>query len=177
MGAVRFTKVDSPVGELLLAASEKGLVSLLFEIWAHGPADGERANWEQDDGTGPAGEILVEARRQLLEYFNRQRTTFDLPLDLSGTPFQLQVWHALTRIPFGSTMSYGDLARRVGSPNGSRAVGAANGRNPVAIVVPCHRVIGSNGDLTGFGGGMARKEWLLQHEGGIPERLFAKEAE
>jgi len=175
MGAVRFTKVESPVGELLVAASDRGLTTLLFEVWGHGPSDGERSDWQQDDGTGRAGEILAEARRQLGEYFAHGRTTFDLPLDLRGTPFQVQVWNALTRIPFGSTLSYGELARRVGSPNGSRAVGAANGRNPVAIVVPCHRVIGANGDLTGFGGGMARKEWLLQHEGGIPQELFTKE--
>jgi methylated-DNA-[protein]-cysteine S-methyltransferase len=155
MGAVRITKVESPVGALFLAASARGLVSLLFR---------ESASGEPDDGMGPASEILAAARRQLIEYFDRQRTTFDLPLDLHGTPFQLQVWNALTRIPFGSTLSYGELARRVGSPNGSRAVGAANGRNPVAIVVPCHRVIGANGDLTGFGGGMERKSWLLQHE-------------
>lgn len=164
MGAVRFTKVESPVGDLLFAASRRGLTTLLFEVWGHGPSDAERADWEPDEGTGREGEILAEARRQLAEYFAGTRTTFDLPLDLSGTPFQLQVWNALTRIPFGSTLSYGELARRVGSPNGSRAVGAANGRNPVAIVVPCHRVIGSNGDLTGFGGGMERKTWLLKHE-------------
>jgi methylated-DNA-[protein]-cysteine S-methyltransferase len=169
MGAVRFTKIESPVGELLVAASDRGLTTLLFEVWGHGPSDRDRWDWEPDDGSGRAGEILAAARRQLGEYFAGRRTTFDLPLDLSGTPFQLQVWNALTRIPFGTTLSYGELARRVGSPNGSRAVGAANGRNPVAIVVPCHRVIGANGDLTGFGGGMARKEWLLKHETGVEE--------
>lgn len=157
MGAVRFTEIESPVGELFVAASDRGLTCLLFEKWAHGP---DRTGWEPDDGS----EILAAARRQLDEYFAHQRTVFDLPLDLLGTPFQVQVWRALTKIPFGSTLSYGELARRVGSPNGSRAVGAANGKNPVAIVVPCHRVIGSNGDLTGFGGGMERKSWLLKHE-------------
>jgi methylated-DNA-[protein]-cysteine S-methyltransferase len=171
MGAIRFTTIPSPVDELLVAASDQGLTTLLFEVWGHGPGELERTAWEPDDGTGRAGEILADARRQLAEYFDHQRTSFDLPLDMQGTAFQLQVWQQLTRIPYGSTTSYGEIARRLGTPNGSRAVGAANGRNPVAIVVPCHRVIGANGDLTGFGGGMARKEWLLRHERGV-EDLF-----
>jgi len=166
---MRYTNVPSPVGELLVAASDQGLSTIVFETWRHGPADGDRASWERDDGRGPAGEILAAARTQLGEYFARTRTTFDLPLDLSGTPFQLEVWEALRQIPYGSTISYGELARRVRSPNGSRAVGAANGRNPVVVVVPCHRVIGANGDLTGFGGGMERKRWLLEHEGGVKD--------
>ncbi|HTY07173.1 MAG TPA: methylated-DNA--[protein]-cysteine S-methyltransferase [Gemmatimonadales bacterium] len=166
---MRYTNVPSPVGELLVAASDQGLSTIVFETWRHGPTDGDRASWEPDDGRGPAGEILAEARTQLGEYFARTRTTFDLPLDLSGTPFQLAVWQALRKIPYGSTISYGELARRVRSPSGSRAVGAANGRNPVVIVVPCHRVIGADGDLTGFGGGMERKRWLLEHEGGVKE--------
>lgn len=160
MGVVRFTTVASPLGDLYVAASERGLTCLLFDQWAHGP---DRTGWEPDDGSA----ILANARRQLGEYFDHQRTTFDLPLDMQGTPFQLEVWQQLTKIPYGQTTSYGEIAKRLRTPNGSRAVGAANGRNPVAIVVPCHRVIGSNGDLTGFGGGMARKEWLLKHEGGI----------
>jgi len=159
MGAVRFTFVASPIGDLCVAASDQGLTCLLFDQYAHGP---DRTGWEPDRGS----ELLAEARRQLAEYFDHRRTTFDLPLDLQGTPFQLQVWKQLTRIPYGSTTSYGNIAKELGNPTGSRAVGAANGRNPVAIVVPCHRVIGSKGDLTGFGGGMARKEWLLKHEGG-----------
>jgi len=160
MGAVRFATVPSPVGDLYVAASDEGLTCLLFDQWAHGP---DRTGWIPDDGS----EILAKARHQLGEYFEHQRTTFDLPLDMQGTDFQLQVWKQLTKIPYGQTTSYGEIARRMGIPTGSRAVGAANGRNPVAIVVPCHRVIGANGDLTGFGGGMARKEWLLKHEGGI----------
>ncbi|HYK12026.1 MAG TPA: methylated-DNA--[protein]-cysteine S-methyltransferase [Gemmatimonadales bacterium] len=160
MGAVRFTSIPSPIGDLFVAASEKGLTCLLFDQRAHGP---DRSGWEPDDGS----KILAQARRQLDEYFDHRRTTFDLPLDMQGTPFQLQVWEQLTKIPYGSTTSYGEIAKRLGNPTGSRAVGAANGRNPVALVVPCHRVIGANGDLTGFGGGMARKEWLLKHEGSI----------
>ncbi|HZH42183.1 MAG TPA: methylated-DNA--[protein]-cysteine S-methyltransferase [Gemmatimonadales bacterium] len=164
MGAVRFTFVDSPIGDLYVAASDRGLACLLFDQYAHGP---DRTGWVPDDGS----EILVQARRQLGEYFDHHRTTFDLPLDMQGTPFQLQVWKQLTRIPYGSTTSYGHIAKELGNPAGSRAVGAANGRNPVAIVVPCHRVIGAKGDLTGFGGGMARKEWLLNHERGVEALL------
>lgn len=174
MGAIRFLHLPSPVGDLLVAASERGLTTLLFDVWGHGPSAAERESWEADDGTGPAGAILAQARRQLGEYFDGARTTFDLPLDLQGTSFQRQVWDELTRIPFGATRTYGEIARRVGAPSASRAVGAANGRNPVAIVVPCHRVIGANGDLTGFGGGMARKEWLLKHEAGVEELFPAR---
>ena len=105
-----------------------------------------------------------ETRRQLDEYFAGQRHIFDLPLAAEGTEFQLAVWRELTHIPFGETCSYGDIARRVGRPAASRAVGAANGRNPISIIVPCHRVIGSTGALTGYGGGEARKRWLLEHE-------------
>jgi len=169
MGAIRFTTVPSPVGDLLVAASDRGLTTLAFEVWKHGPSDAEQASWEKDDGQGTPGELLAQARAQLDQYFDRKRTGFDLPLDLAGTPFQIEVWQALRTIPYGSTISYGELARRVRSPNGSRAVGAANGRNPVAIIVPCHRVIGANGDLTGFGGGMERKRWLLEHESGVKE--------
>jgi len=164
MGAIRFTTVPSPVGELTLAASERGLTCLLFEQWAHGPG---RTGWLPDDGSA----ILAAARTQLAEYFDHQRTRFDVPLDLRGTPFQVEVWQALRSIPFGVTISYGELARRVHSKNGFRAVGAANGRNPVAIIVPCHRVIGANGDLTGFGGGIERKRWLLDHERGVTALL------
>ncbi|HEY0801667.1 MAG TPA: methylated-DNA--[protein]-cysteine S-methyltransferase, partial [Steroidobacteraceae bacterium] len=99
------------------------------------------------------------------EYFAGARREFDLPLKMAGTDFQKQVWSELTKIPFGQTRSYGQLAKRLGNPNGSRAVGLANGRNPIAIIVPCHRVIGADGSLTGFGGGIDRKQWLLTHEG------------
>ena len=106
---------------------------------------------------------------QLAEYFSGKRTTFDLKLGLRGTPFQLDVWQALRDIPYGDTISYAELARRIGKPNAVRAVGAANGANPIPVIIPCHRVIGSNGTLTGYGGGIERKQWLLAHEG---RRLF-----
>jgi methylated-DNA-[protein]-cysteine S-methyltransferase len=103
----------------------------------------------------------------LEEYFARARTTFDLPLDPSGTAFQRRVWDALRAIPYGATTSYGELARRLGDPRATRAVGTANGQNPIPIIVPCHRVIGAHGELTGFGGGLDRKRWLLEHEGAL----------
>jgi methylated-DNA-[protein]-cysteine S-methyltransferase len=108
---------------------------------------------------------LGEAVRQLSEYFAGTRRTFHLPLRLQGTEFQQRVWRELTEIPYGETWSYGQLARRIGNPNASRAVGLANGRNPISILVPCHRVIGADGSLTGYGGGLERKQWLLAHEG------------
>jgi len=108
---------------------------------------------------------LPLAIRQLKEYFAGTRRVFNLPLRMQGTAFQQRVWRELTKIPFGETWSYGQLAKRIDNPNGSRAVGLANGRNPIAIVVPCHRVIGADGSLTGFGGGIERKQWLLAHEG------------
>jgi len=111
--------------------------------------------------------ILQLARRQLDEYFAGTRTSFDLPLDAEGTAFERRVWDLLRVIPYGTTTSYGELARRLGEPKDARAVGAANGKNPIPIVVPCHRVIGANGDLTGFGGGLERKRWLLEHEGAL----------
>src|SRR2546427_12385838 len=110
---------------------------------------------------------LARARHQLDEYFARTRTTFDLPLDPPGTTFQQQVWDLLRTIPYGTTTSYGELARRLGDPRATRAVGAANGKNPIPIIVPCHRVVGARGELTGFGGGLDRKRWLLEHEGAL----------
>jgi len=114
---------------------------------------------------GPASALLTRARRQLAEYFARTRTTFDVPLDPAGSAFQRRVWDALRAIPYGTTLSYSELARRLGDPRATRAVGAANARNPIPIIVPCHRVVGASGQLTGFGGGLDRKRWLLEHEG------------
>jgi methylated-DNA-[protein]-cysteine S-methyltransferase len=121
------------------------------------------------DAASRAGAVLEATRAQLAEYFAGRRTTFDLPLAPRGTPFQLRVWEALRGIPYGRTISYLDLARRVADDKATRAVGAANGRNPLPIVVPCHRVIGADGSLVGFGGGIARKRWLLSHEGAFGE--------
>jgi methylated-DNA-[protein]-cysteine S-methyltransferase len=109
--------------------------------------------------------MLARAALQLNEYFAGQRTTFDLPLEAMGSVFEHRVWKALRSIPYGTTTSYGDLAKRLGDPSATRAVGSANGKNPIPIIIPCHRVVGANGDLTGFGGGLDRKRWLLEHEG------------
>jgi methylated-DNA-[protein]-cysteine S-methyltransferase len=154
--------MSSPIGELRLLATEAGLVGVRFESSRHDPPPPE--GWVADDGRSRAGDTLARARQQLEEYFAHRRTTFDLPLAPYGTPFEERVWSALREIPFGSTSSYGELARRIGAPSAARAVGAANGKNPLPIVVPCHRVLGAHGELTGFGGGIERKRWLLAHE-------------
>lgn len=158
--------MPSPLGELLLTAEEAGLTSVWFEEHRHGPE--RTAEWRRAaQAGGPAARVLAEARRQLAAYFAGELTAFDLPLAARGTPFQERVWAALRDIPFGRTISYAELARRIGDPRATRAVGLANGRNPLSIVVPCHRVIGADGSLTGYGGGLARKRWLLGHEGAL----------
>jgi methylated-DNA-[protein]-cysteine S-methyltransferase len=151
--------VDSPIGCLLLQTDGVSLTGLYMDVPGR-PIRGMN-DWLEDPTAGP----LPEAVRQLEEYFAGKRRDFDLPLNLDGTEFQQRVWRALTEIPYGETRSYGELAKRIGNPNASRAVGLANGRNPVSIVVPCHRVIGADGSLTGYGGGLPRKQWLLAHEG------------
>ncbi len=148
--------LDSPIGELLLAGEEGALSMIGF------PKGSMRREPEADWIFNE--KPLAEACRQLTEYFAGQRKVFDLPLKLSGTEFQVSVLDALQEIPYGQTTSYGEIARRIGRPRAVRAVGAANGRNPIPIVVPCHRVIGSTGDLTGFGGGLDTKEALLRLE-------------
>jgi len=159
----------SPVGELLLLATEAGLVGVWFDSSRHVAPPPE--SWLAADGQGRAGETLERTRRQLEEYFDHRRTVFDLPLAPRGTPFQERVWSALRDIPYGTTASYSALARRIGAADSARAVGAANGKNPIPIIVPCHRVVGTHGALTGFGGGIERKRWLLAHEGS-PELPF-----
>lgn len=162
---MRFIAVPSPVGELTIAASDAGLTAIYFERHKYGHSPDERRGWTPDGGgANPASRVLARARAQLTAYFDGQLRKFDLPLDPTGSEFQHQVWAQLRRIPFGTTTSYGELARRIGDPGKARAVGAANGRNPISIVVPCHRVIGADGSLTGFGGGIERKRWLLAHE-------------
>ncbi len=152
-----YSTVPSPVGELLLVSDGEALTGLYMT--PHPVAPGRR-----DDAH------LRAAREQLRAYFAGGLQDFDLPLAPAGTDFQVRVWEALRAIPFGSTVSYGEVARRLGLPAASRAVGAANGRNPISVIVPCHRVIGSNGSLTGYGGGLARKRWLLRHEAEILAR-------
>ena len=151
--------MDSPVGKLTLVATDEGLAGILWEKeW---PNRVQLSIGALND----SHPVLVDAERQLEEYFAGQRKEFALPLDVAGTSFQRKVWNALRTIPFGETRSYGEIAKQVGSPGAMRAVGAANGRNPVSIVVPCHRVIGSTGKLTGFGGGLEAKAYLLALEG------------
>jgi methylated-DNA-[protein]-cysteine S-methyltransferase len=153
---IHVDEMPSPVGRLLLLADAQGLREIRFETERH-PRP-RSADWVH----APAA--LAFARAQLEEYFAGTRTAFDLPLHPQGTAFQLRVWEELGRIPYAVTISYGELARRIGQPQAMRAVGAANGRNPLPIVVPCHRVIGSNGSLTGFGGGLPAKRFLLGWE-------------
>ena len=155
------TRFESPIGELLLTASDSALTGVWF------PGKGEVTCAPANDGRGPANAVLARACEQLAEYFAGTRTTFAVPLEPAGTPFQRRVWEALRAIPYGATLSYSELARRLGDVRATRAVGAANGRNPIPIVVPCHRVVGADGSLTGFGGGLDRKRWLLEHEGAL----------
>ncbi|MGH3136880.1 MAG: methylated-DNA--[protein]-cysteine S-methyltransferase [Gaiellaceae bacterium] len=158
MHYLKLTRLETPVGLLTLVASNDGLRVVHFRH--------ESPPSEAVEGSHP---LLSSAEEQLREYFAGQRTTFELPLDLRGTPFQVQAWQALASIPYGTTVSYGEQARRLGRPSAVRAVGAANGRNPVAIVLPCHRVIGASGALTGYGGGLDVKQALLEHEARIVE--------
>jgi methylated-DNA-[protein]-cysteine S-methyltransferase len=151
-----FDTLPSPVGELLIAVRDQRLLHVGFAEERHPyPRQGE---WRQ------SSERVADARRQLQEYFSGKRQQFDVDLLPIGTDFQRQVWAELSRIPYAQTISYGELARRIGNAKAMRAVGLANGRNPIPIVVPCHRVIGANGSMTGFGGGIDRKRWLLEHE-------------
>ncbi|WP_082132408.1 methylated-DNA--[protein]-cysteine S-methyltransferase [Luteimonas sp. FCS-9] len=160
--------LDTPIGPLRLAASDAGLHAIDFPQ-ARPPARG-RERWQAGDHA-----LLREAAAQLRAYFDRRLRAFDLPLAADGTAFQREVWQALARIPYGTTVSYVALARGLGRPTASRAVGAANGRNPIPIVVPCHRVIGASGALTGFAGGVPTKRFLLDLEGALPAAggLFA----
>ena len=152
--------VDSPIGPLTLVERDGALAGVYVED--------HRARPTEEAVSAPTG-VLAEAARQLEDYFAGRRTTFDLPLDLGGTHFQRRVWARLQEIPYGETATYGELARELGSPGASRAVGLANGRNPVSIVVPCHRVVGSSGKLIGYAGGLSRKQVLLELERGARE--------
>jgi methylated-DNA-[protein]-cysteine S-methyltransferase len=159
----RSKTMPSPVGILTLVASERGLAAVL---WADDDPQRVRLGRLAEEAGHP---LLIEAERQLNEYFEGRRTRFFLPLDFVGTEFQRQVWQALTTIPFGETRSYGQVAGQVGRPAAVRAVGAATGRNPISIIIPCHRVIGAHGRLTGFAGGLKAKAWLL----GLESRRLA----
>jgi methylated-DNA-[protein]-cysteine S-methyltransferase len=154
---IRFARLETPIGELVLTASDTALTGVYFPRRV--PPVSE---WVPRDN-----DILERTKDQLGEYFARRRTTFDVPLEPTGTSFEQKVWKQLRVIPYGVTISYGELAKRVGPRTEPRAVGAANGKNPLPIVVPCHRVIGATGELVGFGGGIERKRWLLTHEGAL----------
>jgi methylated-DNA-[protein]-cysteine S-methyltransferase len=153
-----FKIIDSPIGKLKLVASDKGLAAILWEN------DNTRRVRLKEVVEKPTQSILVQTEKELAEYFTGSRNTFSVPLDMHGTKFQQNVWDALLKIPFGETRTYGQLAKELGNPKAMRAVGAANGRNPAAIVVPCHRVIGADGKLTGFAGGLEAKAHLLNLE-------------
>ena len=155
------TRYESPLGTMLVAASDTGIAGVWFDGQRHGP---DSSGWRED----PRHPVLREAVAQLRVYFAGERDGFDLPLDLdAGTPFQRSVWSALLAIPRGATTSYAQLARQLGRPQAARAIGAAVGRNPVSIVVPCHRVLGTGGSLTGYAGGLERKTALLRLEGAL----------
>jgi methylated-DNA-[protein]-cysteine S-methyltransferase len=150
------TKIDSPIGTLTLVAEDDALTEVRF------PNDSHDDDIDMIDVADHA--VLQQAADELGEYFSGARVDFDVPLDPRGTAFQLAAWSALRTIPYGETVSYGEQAKRLGDAGKARAVGAANGRNPLPIIVPCHRVVGANGHLTGFGGGIESKAWLLDHE-------------
>jgi methylated-DNA-[protein]-cysteine S-methyltransferase len=160
-----FTRAETPIGTLTLAGTDTGLRA----VWFAGQEPSRAADAAGSASARPP--VLDAAAAQLDEYFAGQRTAFDLPLDVRGPYFQRQAWLALASIPYGSTVSYGEQARRIGYPGAARAVGAANGRNPLPVILPCHRVIGANGSLTGFGGGLGTKRWLLEHEMQVSSRL------
>jgi len=159
MTLTHYTHAPSPIGPLLLIASPRGIRGVHLQADRHGPT-APATDWRRDD----AYPLLETLKNQLAEYFAGMRKTFDVPLDLAGTEFQRTVWQGLCTIPYGSTISYAALAQRIANPRAIRAVGLANGRNPVSIIVPCHRVIGANGSLTGYSGGLANKRYLLDLE-------------
>ena len=161
MTEIFYTTMKTPIGEIRLVSDGKSLTGLYMGSYGPKPTKA----WQQ------GGVFLSRAEKQLRDYFDGKRKRFDLPLAGVGTEFQKTVWKALCDIPYGETISYGELARRIGQPKAARAVGLANGSNPISIIVPCHRVIGANGTLTGYGGGLPRKKWLLEHETGVRQLL------
>ncbi len=150
------TTIESPIGLIRLTARDGALTGVQMSAQRHTPTLPDDLTYDDT--------WFEDIASQLNEYFNGDLTTFNVPMNLSGTDFQCSVWRQLSSIPYGETISYGELARRIGNPNASRAVGLANGRNPISIIIPCHRVIGANGSLTGYSGGLERKSWLLEHE-------------
>jgi methylated-DNA-[protein]-cysteine S-methyltransferase len=161
---VSSTEMSSPIGRLRLSATDEGLCAIDFD----GPHAAYKKMKKNGESSSRSRELLRKAENALTRYFAGEMEAFTgVPLDFSGTPFQKKVWAALLKIPAGNTRSYADIARAIGNPKAVRAVGSANGANPIPIIVPCHRVIGADGSLTGYGGGCDRKEWLLKHEGAL----------
>ena len=158
-----FRHHDSPVGTLLLATDANAVREIHFP--KRGRTVKPQSDWVPGDGGGPAAKLLDRLQRELDAYFEKTLRRFRVPVKPEGTVFQESVWAELYRVPYGETISYGELARRIGKPSASRAVGAANGKNPIPIIIPCHRIIGADGSLTGFGGGLTTKERLLELEG------------
>jgi len=152
---MNYDRLESPVGTLLITATDKGVRHILFD---------DIADVDLPDHSSGQDAFIQQAKTQLSEYFNGQRRQFDLPLDIDGTPFRKKVWRALQTIPYGECWSYAELAQRIGQPKAMRAVGSANGNNPLCIVIPCHRVIAKDGGLGGYTGGLERKQWLLELE-------------
>ena len=165
MSLIYYDQMPSPIGPLFLVADDEGLREVRFEF--------EKRPHEPLDGWVHSAQQLAQVRHQLEAYFSGERQAFDLLLKPQGTDFQQSVWQALTTIPYGTTASYGQISQQLDRPKASRAVGAANGRNPIPIIIPCHRVIGSNGSLTGFAGGLAAKQWLLGFEAAASFKLQA----
>lgn len=167
--------VASPLGRLILVADHGGLAFVLFpnaDLDSVGLSENDVTALPEDPETAVDHPVLARASQQLAQYFAGERREFDLPLHPSGNPFELDVWHALATIPYGETLSYGQQAERIGRTGAARAVGAANGRNPLPIVLPCHRVVGADGSLTGFGGGLDLKRQLLDLESGAQRLPF-----
>lgn len=158
---------EGPQGRMLLLANDEGLAGVFFNRQKHHPK--RQADWKKD----PHHRVLRQAKRELAEYFAGKRTRFGVALSPKGTPFQRSVWKAIATVGFGETITYGELARRAGHPGSARAAGAATGRNPIGIIVPCHRIMGSNGSLTGYAGGLQRKRALLALEGVARDLLSA----
>lgn len=174
-GPLRYAAVSSPIGTLVLSGDDLTLHGVRMGTPSKSPARSTMSARTPADAARPLTDVgephpLRAAARQLDEYFRGERTDFELPIALRGTAFQIAVWQALREVPYAETVSYGDIARRIGRPTGFRAVGMAIGRNPLAVVVPCHRVIGADGSLTGFGGGLVRKRLLLDHEAQVAGR-------
>jgi methylated-DNA-[protein]-cysteine S-methyltransferase len=161
---VFYRHLSSPLGKLLLTSDGQALTGLFMSRLAEESAPEMTARWRQDDAP------FREVHKQLDAYFEGELTTFDVAMEPAGTAFQRKVWFELSAIPYGTAISYLELARRIGQPTASRAVGGANGRNPISIIVPCHRVIAADGTLGGYGGGLDRKRWLLDHEGEVLAR-------